>query len=64
MILKGFEKVFLKKGETKAVSITLDNEAFSYYDEELKQFAVKNGVYQVAIGTSLENIIHQFEFFV
>ena len=61
MILKGFEKVFLKKGETKAVSITLDNEAFSFYNEELQQFVVINGGYQVSVGTSLEKIIHQFE---
>lgn len=30
--LKGYEKVFLKKGETKRVTIELEDDAFSYYD--------------------------------
>jgi len=29
--LKGFTKVILKKGESKTVSIQLDNSAFGYY---------------------------------
>lgn len=29
--LKGYEKVFLKKGETKRVTIELEDDAFSYY---------------------------------
>ena len=30
--LKGYEKVFLKKGETKRITIVLAEDAFSYYD--------------------------------
>jgi beta-glucosidase len=59
MVLKAYEKVFIKKGEARAVSLTLDDESFSYYNEVSKQFEVKKGLYQVSIGTSLENIIHQ-----
>ena len=30
--LKGYEKIFLKKGQTKRVEIELGRDAFSYYD--------------------------------
>ena len=50
--LKGFQKVMLKPGETKQVTITLDSEAFEYYDEYQDELAVKPGKYQILYGTS------------
>ena len=50
--LKGFQKVTLKPGETKRVTITLDGEAFEYYDEYQDELAVKPGKYQILYGTS------------
>lgn len=50
--LKGFQKLSLKVGETKSASITLDGEAFEYYDEMIDELAVKPGRYQILYGTS------------
>ncbi|MBO4463921.1 MAG: glycoside hydrolase family 3 C-terminal domain-containing protein [Prevotella sp.] len=50
--LKGFQKLSLKPGETKKAVITLDGEAFEYYDENIDELAVKSGRYQLLYGTS------------
>jgi beta-glucosidase len=50
--LKGFQKLSLKPGETKQAVITLDGEAFEYYDESIDELAVKPGRYQILYGTS------------
>lgn len=50
--LKGFQKLNLKAGETKKATITLDGEAFEYYDEMIDELATKAGRYQILYGTS------------
>ena len=50
--LKGFQKLTLKAGETKQAEITLDGEAFEYYEEKIDELAVKPGKYQILYGTS------------
>ena len=50
--LKGFQKLSLKAGETKTAEITLDGEAFEYYDEQIDELATKAGRYQILYGTS------------
>ena len=50
--LKGFQKVNLKAGETQNAVVTLDGEAFEYYDEMKDELAVKPGKYQILYGTS------------
>ena len=50
--LKGFQKLSLKAGETQKAVITLDGEAFEYYDEMIDELAVKPGKYQILYGTS------------
>ena len=50
--LKGFQKLSLKAGETKQAEITLDGEAFEYYEEKIDELAVKLGKYQILYGTS------------
>ncbi|MGN0205196.1 MAG: beta-glucosidase [Coprococcus sp.] len=54
--LKGFEKISLEPGQTKNVVLTLDEEAFYYYNEEKHAFDVESGEYQIYIGKSVENI--------
>ena len=53
--LKGFQKLSLKPGETRKAVITLDSEAFEYYDEMQDELAVKTGNYQILYGTSSED---------
>ena len=50
--LKGFQKLSIKAGETKQAEITLDGEAFEYYEEKIDELAVKPGKYQILYGTS------------
>ena len=50
--LKGFQKLSLKAGETKTASITLDGEAFEYYDESIDELSTRKGRYQILYGTS------------
>ena len=53
--LKGFQKLSLKPGETKTATITLDGEAFEYYDERIDELAPRAGRYQLLYGTSSRN---------
>nr|GFD58447.1 hypothetical protein [Tanacetum cinerariifolium] len=54
--LKGFEKVFLKPGETKTVTIQLPADAFKYYDEAKKQWVLEPGQFEVLVGSSSRDI--------
>ncbi|MVN78157.1 glycosyl hydrolase [Hymenobacter sp. HMF4947] len=54
--LKGFQKVFLKPGETKTVDLTLDTNAFQYYDEAKKQWVLEPGKFDVLVGSSSRDI--------
>ena len=50
--LKGFQKLTLQPGETATAKITLDGEAFEYYDNDLYELATRAGNYQILYGTS------------
>ena len=54
--LKGFNKVFLKAGETKAVEIPFDDKSFRYWNNVTKRFEVEGGVYRIMVGASLTDI--------
>ena len=54
--LKGFAKVFLEPGESKAVKIPLDDKAFRYFNIKTGKFEVEGGIYEVKVGSSCENI--------
>lgn len=50
--LKGFEKVFLKKGESREVSVKLDSEAFHFFDVMTHKFIVEPGEFIISVGGS------------
>lgn len=54
--LKGFEKVYLKPGETKTISVKLDQEAFRFYDLFTHDFVVEPGSFTVSVGSSSADI--------
>ena len=54
--LKGFDKVYLKAGETKRVSVRLDDEAFRFFDPIERKFKVEPGVFSVYVGASSADI--------
>lgn len=49
--LKGFEKVMIKKGETKTVSFTITAEELKFYDSNL-DYVAEPGQFEVFIGTN------------
>lgn len=54
--LKGFEKIWLKSGETKSVTIRLTKEAFQYYNEKSKKWVFEKGDFLIKIGASSQDI--------
>ena len=63
--LKGFQKLTLAPGETKAATISLNGEAFEYYDEAIDELSVKPGRYQILYGTSsTDKDLQSFDFVV
>ena len=61
--LKGFQKLSLKAGETKTATITLDGEAFEYYDEKIDELSTMAGSYKILCGTSsLDRDLQAFDF--
>ena len=54
--LKGFEKVYLKPGETKKVEVRLGTEAFRFYSLSAHDFVVEPGSFTVSVGASSADI--------
>jgi len=52
--LKGFQKIFLKKGETRTVEFTLTEKDLRFYNSDLK-FVSEPGDFKVFVGTSSVN---------
>ena len=55
--LKGFDKIELNPGETKQVKIFLDERAFSYYNVNIKDWAIEKGEYVISVGKSSRDIV-------
>ncbi|WP_285268640.1 beta-glucosidase BglX [Kaistella rhinocerotis] len=53
--LKGFEKAFLKKGESKTVTFTITPEDLKFYNHELK-FDWEPGEFEIMIGTNSADV--------
>lgn len=53
--LKGFQKVFIKKGETKAINFTLSPENLKFYDDQLN-YDWEGGDFDIMIGTDSQNV--------
>jgi beta-glucosidase len=54
--LKGYEKVCLKKGESRTVSVVLPNTAFARYRIDDHNWVVDPGKYLIQVGSSAEDI--------
>lgn len=60
--LKGFRKVFLQPGESKAVSITVNKDALSFYDGKAHSWKAEAGDFEALIGNSSDNITAKVRF--
>jgi len=54
--LKGFQRVSIKKGETKNVKIPLKKEDLRYFSEMNNAFIVEKGIYEIQVGASSDDI--------
>lgn len=54
--LKGFRKVFLRKGETQSISIDLPVKDWAYYDEVIHSWKLDAGEYTIRLGASSQDI--------
>lgn len=54
--LKGFQKVYLKAGESKRIHISFDDKTFRYWNRVTNQWEIEMGTYQVMIGASVSDI--------
>ena len=50
--LRGFKKLNLQPGQTAQAVITLDGEAFEYYDASIDELSTRPGRYQILYGSS------------
>lgn len=55
--LKAFEKIYLEAGETREVTLMLEREAFTYYDETAHCFRVDAGSYMLLLAKNAEEIV-------
>jgi beta-glucosidase len=55
MELKGFERIHLKKGETRTVIFTIDEELLRFYNSEL-QFVSEPGEFQLMVGPNSRDV--------
>ena len=54
--LKGFTKVFLNAGETKAVTIPFDDKTFRYFNVKTNKWEVEEADYSIMIGASSADV--------
>lgn len=59
--LKGFAKVALEPGESKNVTIALDDRAFAYWSERFDDWHVEGGTYTVEVGVSSRDIVSRID---
>lgn len=54
--LKGFQKVFLKAGESRTVKLSFDDKTFRYWNVRTKRWEIEGGAYTVMVGASCLDI--------
>jgi beta-glucosidase len=54
--LKGFEKVFLKAGETKTIQMPVSVKDLAYWNDQIHQWQSNHGNYLVEVGSSSADI--------
>ncbi|MFV0556970.1 MAG: glycoside hydrolase family 3 C-terminal domain-containing protein [Lactovum sp.] len=62
--LKGFKKINLNSTEEKLVTFTLDKRSFAFYDEEINDWRVESGNFEILVGKSSAEIEQSIIIFV
>jgi len=55
--LKGFEKIELQPSEKRTVTFTLNKRSFAYWNTEIADWHIDNGMYEVQIGKSSKETV-------
>ena len=55
--LKGFRKIALAPGESRDVSFTLDKRSFAFWNQEIHDWTVESGFFDIEIGASSRDIV-------
>jgi len=54
--LKGFQRVFLQAGESRRVTIALDDKAFRYFNTDTNRWEMETAHYGIHVGASVSDI--------
>ena len=54
--LRGFERIALKVGEEKTVTMELPTNSLAFYDETIHDFFTEAGEYQIMVGAASDDI--------
>ncbi len=54
--LRGFAKVYLKKGESKTAEITFERSELAYFDIKENRFIVEDGEYEILLCSDVETV--------
>lgn len=54
--LKGFKKIFLKPGQSRLITFSLNADAFKYYSEAKKDWVLEPGKFDVLVGGASSDI--------
>ena len=55
--LKGFEKIWLKKGQQKTVTFILEREAFSFYDVSIHDWKWNKGNFELLMASAADKVL-------
>jgi len=55
--LKAFEKVYLESGETREITLILEENAFTYFDEKTHTFKVDAGSYMLLLAKNADEVV-------
>lgn len=54
--LKGFEKVMLQPGQSKNVTVSLNEDAFQYFNDNINKWVMEHATFKISIGGSSRDI--------
>ena len=54
--LKGFKKVFLQPGDSRRVTLELDQRSFAFFDSGRHLWVAKPDIYNILVGASSQDI--------
>jgi beta-glucosidase len=60
--LKGYEKIFLKSGESKEVTFLLEDRSLAFFDPNRMKWIVEPGEFEILVGSSSRDIRLQRKF--